>query len=193
MGSINSPLKIGMTGHFEDEIAEITGKVVLVDEFGLEWNHWYLEAKESDSFWIREYTDEGEDGEDELLYEILSIVEEGDIQDEEDINFGVDFKDGDEKLAYKIFADWKNFKNLSMINKLKVESIEGNQPEKKFAKGEYIKVMDVSFADDEEEEAVLLEEDEMIVDTSIMWSEENTWVFGMEYLEENDIKKIFAL
>lgn len=192
-----SILDIGLECKFEDEVAEITGKVVFADEDGTEWIQWYLSSEDSDGFWIREYEDD-----DELCYEILSSVEadenyydgEEDEDEDEDNQENINFTgDKEEELAYQIFNDWKSFKHLAMRSGVKVKSIEGKQPVKEFSKGEAVKIVDVSFMDDEDLDAFELEEDEVIVDTSIMWSENNTWVFGIEYAAEDDIKKMFSI
>ncbi len=171
---MKSILKIGLKGTFDDGDAEITGKVVFSDEDGTEWSHWFLQAAEDESFWIREYIDE-----DEACYEVLSMIEAEDEDSEADI-------------ANEIFADWRNFKHLAMRDGVKVVSVEGDVDEGP-KEGEMLKMADISFMDDEEEAEIELEEDEVLVDTSVIWSEDETWVFGIEYLEEEDIREIFSI
>ncbi len=173
---MNSNLKIGMTGHFEDGDAVIKGRIVFVDEDGTKWNHWQLETSEGESFWIREYMDEGNS-----CYEILSAIE----AEEE----GSDV-DGSDDIADEIFSDWRNFSNLAMRSSVKIETVEGELVEAP-SKEDMLKIADISFCEEGEEE-LELEEDEVLVDTCIIWSADNTWVYGVEYLEEADIKKMFA-
>jgi len=171
-----SILEIGMQGNFGDSTAKIVGKVVLSDEDGVVLNQWFLKSdgEEEEFFWIREYEDENE-----TCYEILSVIEAEEGDTELDI-------------ASEIFADWRNFKYFAMRNGLKIESISGEVTQGP-KEGEALKIADISFTDENDEEELDLEEDEVLVDTSIMWTEDETWVYGIEYLEESKIKAIFKL
>ena len=162
-------LKIGLKGQFEDGEATIIGKMTLVDEDGSKWNHWQLRSND-EVFWIREYEDEGKS-----CYELLSEIETEDTESEID-------------LADEIFADWRNLRHLIMRSNVKIDSIEGEIVESP-EKDEILKIADVSFGDEDEE--IELEDDEVLVDTCIMWSEVETWVYGIEYFEAEDIKKMF--
>lgn len=176
-----SILKIGMQGDFEGIKASITGKVVFADEYGSEWSQWYLESENSGDFWIREYEDEGN-----AYYEIISKIENDDTEEEL-------HADDDESLADIIFADWKNIKHIAMQSSIMVKSLEGNQGDKKLVEGEHIKIADISFMDEEDIEVLGIKDSEIIIDTSIMWSKNHIWVFGIEYPEESHIVKIFSL
>ena len=95
MLTLDSLLKIGMTGEFLDGPAKITGRVTLQSE-DIDVTLWRLKSDSGESFIIREIFSEGEtEDDDETTYDILSDLDPNDTR-----SF--------EEAANEIFNDYIN-------------------------------------------------------------------------------------
>ena len=102
---MDSLLKIGMTGEFQDGPAKITGRVTLQSE-DLDVILWRLRSENGESFIIREIFSEGNDeDDDETTYDILSDLDPNDTR-----SF--------EEAANEIFNDWKFFDDVQIEKNL---------------------------------------------------------------------------
>lgn len=166
-------LEIGKIGKFEDGEAQVIGKLLFTEpeEGNVDYTLWQMQSNEGEFFFIREYLEE-----DKPFYEILSPIEAE--------------EDDDSVIADELFADWKNLSNLIMRSNITLKTVDG-EVKTNMTEGDVYKVADISFAEDEEED-MELDADEVLVDTCVIWNEDKLWVYGIEYLEESDMEKMFA-
>lgn len=174
---MDSLLKIGMTGEFQDGPAKITGRVTLQSE-DLDVTLWRLRSESGESFIIREIFSEGNDeDEDETTYDILSDLDPNDTR-----SF--------EEAANEIFNDWKFFDDVQIEKDLETISSEGKVGDLP-TEETIVKMADVIYENDSEDYD--LADDEILTDYCVIWNTDSTWVFCMEQIEEDEILEYFNI